>query len=77
MNSSVIRNIDAMPLQSRGMGACCVAQSLKFVLLSISDNDCRSFFQKRDAYSPSQSTGTSGHQRKLTQISFAHRCLQV
>ena len=54
------------------MGTYCVAQSFKFVLPSISDNDRRSFFQKRDAYSPSQSTGASGHQGKLPQISFTH-----
>jgi hypothetical protein len=72
MNSVVICNIDDMPLQPRGTGARRLAQSFKFVLRSISDNDRRSFIQKRQAYSASQSTGTSGHQRKLPRISFAH-----
>ncbi len=72
MNSSVIRNIDAMPLQPGGMGSCHVEQSFKFVLPSIGNNHRRSFFQKRYAYRPPQSACTSSHHRQLSRICFAH-----
>jgi hypothetical protein len=72
----ILRNIDAMALQSWRMGTCCLTQSFKFVLPSIRNDDRRSFFQKRDAYSTTEATGTSGHQGKLPLISFAHGWLQ-
>jgi hypothetical protein len=43
------------------MRTCGVAQSFKFVCFSIRNNDGGTFFEERQAYSASQSTGASGH----------------